>query len=149
MYSDERNIYQTARKAAGITQEHGAELLALSVESVRAYESGSRLPSDDVVVRMMDVYDNQLLGAQHLRSASALGRCIIPELKASDISTAVLKLQKELNDFMKLRDDVLDITCDGLIDATESERWQRVLQELDEVAQAIMIVKFAKGASDG
>ena len=44
------NIYQTARKAAGLTQEAAAERLAVSDTSIRAYESGERLPGDDVEI---------------------------------------------------------------------------------------------------
>ena len=43
MQNGSSNIYQTARKAAGLTQEAAAERLALSVESLRAYETGDRL----------------------------------------------------------------------------------------------------------
>ena len=42
MSGESRNIYQTARKAAGLTQEAAAEQLAVSVESLRAYENGYR-----------------------------------------------------------------------------------------------------------
>ena len=37
MPRDNGNIYQAARKAAGLTQEAAAERLAVSVESMRAY----------------------------------------------------------------------------------------------------------------
>lgn len=37
MPEESMNIYKTARRAAGITQEAAAEQLGISVESVRAY----------------------------------------------------------------------------------------------------------------
>ena len=46
------NIYKAARRAAGFTQEHAAELLGVSVRSVADYETGQRLPPNDVVDRM-------------------------------------------------------------------------------------------------
>lgn len=57
MARDGGNIYQTARKAAGLTQEAAAERLAVSDTSIRAYESGERLPGDDIVARMCAVYN--------------------------------------------------------------------------------------------
>ena len=39
-----RNIYKTARLAAGLTQERWAEVLGISTESVRLYETGRGLP---------------------------------------------------------------------------------------------------------
>ena len=72
MPKDGGNIYQTARKAAGLTQEAAAERLAVSDTSIRAYESGERLPGDDIVARMCAVYNVQYLGLQHLQLKSAL-----------------------------------------------------------------------------
>ena len=45
MPEESMNIYKTARRAAGITQEAAAEQLGISVESVRAYETGLRIPT--------------------------------------------------------------------------------------------------------
>ena len=66
------NIYQTARKSAGLTQEAAAERLAVSLTSLRAYEGGERVPAGDVVARMCLVYDTQFLGVQHLQAFGAL-----------------------------------------------------------------------------
>ena len=41
-----KNIYQAAREAAGMTQERAAELIGLSVESIRSYETEKRIPAD-------------------------------------------------------------------------------------------------------
>lgn len=138
------NIYQTARRAAGITQERAAELLGISVESVRSYESGARIPPDDAVVRMADVYCTQFLAYQHLRASAEIARTYMPEVEAGDLATAILKLQKEVNDFLKCREDLLDITCDGIISEDERPRWEQILKELDDINAAIMALKFAK-----
>ena len=45
MQDNSRNIYQTARKSAGLTQEAAAERLAVSLTSLRAYEGGERVPA--------------------------------------------------------------------------------------------------------
>lgn len=50
-----RNIYQDARRTAGMTQERWAEALGLSVEAVRQYETDRCLPSDGVVARMAEL----------------------------------------------------------------------------------------------
>ncbi len=55
MHTDSRNDYKTARKFSGMTQERWAEAIGCSVESVRSYESGTRIPSDDIVVSMCEI----------------------------------------------------------------------------------------------
>ena len=56
MPEEYRNIYKICRKSAGFTQEAAAERLGISVESLRAYETGQRVPPDEVVETMSDLY---------------------------------------------------------------------------------------------
>ncbi len=39
-----QNIYKTGRLCTSLTQESAAERIGVSVESLRAYESGRRIP---------------------------------------------------------------------------------------------------------
>lgn len=94
-----RNIYAAARNAAGLTQERAAECLAISVRSLADYESGVRLPSEEVAVQMVDVYHAQYLAYQHLRARSDLGRRLIPEVAADKLPQAVLELIDKIYDF--------------------------------------------------
>lgn len=61
MPEETRNIYKTCRKAAGLTQEAAAERLGISVESLRAYETGQRVPPDEVAEAMSDLYNTLYL----------------------------------------------------------------------------------------
>ena len=66
------NKYKTARQAAGLTQERWAEVLGISVESVRLYESGRGLPSDEVVAQMAEVAVMPVLAYWHIKNKSAV-----------------------------------------------------------------------------
>ena len=48
MLLNSANRYARYRRAAGITQERAAELIGCSVESIKAYETGIRLPPEYV-----------------------------------------------------------------------------------------------------
>lgn len=67
-----RNIYKTARLTAGLTQERWAETLNISVESVRLYERGLGLPSDEVVARMVEVAVLRCSATGTLKTRAAL-----------------------------------------------------------------------------
>ena len=67
MPDETRNIYKTCRKAAELTQEAAAERLGISVESLRAYETGQRVPPDEVVADMFGLYNTLHLIVQHVR----------------------------------------------------------------------------------
>lgn len=73
-----QNIYKAARRAAGLTQVAAAMRLYLSVETIRAYETGKRIPPNDIVELMVICYDAQYLAYQHLREHNALAHRIVP-----------------------------------------------------------------------
>lgn len=141
---ENRNIYQIARESSGITQEKAAELLDISVESIRAYEGFKRIPPNKVVVKMIEIYDSRFLAYQHIKNNSEDLQHYIPNINIKDLPTAILRLQKEVTDFIKVRDELVDITCDGIIDESERTRYNKILKELDDVVEAIMSLKFAK-----
>ncbi len=140
------NIYASARKAKGLTQERAAELIGISVESIRAYEAEARSPSDETALRMADVYVTQHLAYQHLQR-SVLGKTILPEIEKRDVPSAILRLLKEVNDLIKLRDELIEIGSDGVIDDDERVRWEIIMKELADVEKAAAEVKYSEGAS--
>ncbi|WP_283124254.1 helix-turn-helix transcriptional regulator [Angelakisella massiliensis] len=144
MSENYRNIYQTARECAGYTQENAAGRLGLSVESIRAYEGGKRIPPDHVVLRMIEVYSTPYLAYQHLVNSADVARSVLPVVTIRDLPTAILRLQKEVNDFLNCREELISITCDGVITEEERPRFDRILKEMEDVVSAILSVKFAK-----
>lgn len=138
----QNNIYQSARESAGFTQEKAAEHLDLSVESLRSYEVDRRTPSNKIVAKMVDIYANKYLAYQHLKNTE-LGEAI-PNINLTNLPMAVLKMQKEINDFLKCREDLIEITCDGVISEDEKERWDEIMKEMNDVMNAMMSIKFAE-----
>ena len=67
MPEEHMNIYKAARRESGYTQEAAAEVIAVSGESIRAYENGYRTPPNDIVERMAHYYHAPQLIYQHLQ----------------------------------------------------------------------------------
>ena len=138
-----RNIYQNARESSGFTQEKAAELIGVSVESVRAYETGRRIPPTHIVVNMVDVYGKQYLAYQHLRNADDIASLYLPSIDVANMSAAVLKLLKEVADFVGKEQELIEITCDGIIDEDERPRFDKIMNELNDIVQAYFSLKFS------
>ena len=66
MAVDCQNIYKNARKSAGMTQEKAAQLLNVSVDSLRDYEQSQRPVPSDVASAMCDVYQAPYLAVLYL-----------------------------------------------------------------------------------
>lgn len=144
MVQEYRNIYQIARESKGLTQEKASELMDISVDSLRAYEGGRRVPPDRIVINMIEIYDTQYLAYQHLKTSAEVGQKYLPNIEIKELPIAILRLQKEVTDFIKCKDLMIEITCDGIIDENERPEWDLIMKELDDVVEAIMALKFAK-----
>ena len=138
MQNDCANIYQTARKVAGLTQERAAELLGLSPRSLADYEAGLRLPPNDVADRMVTVYNSQLLAVQHLRNSTQLARDLLPDVQTMILPEAVLTLIDAVYAFAddKLDRELIDIARDGVISENERERFDHVVERIRAIAAA-------------
>lgn len=140
MPEEYRNIYKTARRAAGFTQEAAAEQLGISVESVRAYETGQRIPPNDVVEQMVICYNAQRLAYQHLHETNALAAHVIPAVQQRSLMESAVRLYNRLNRFSSRHsvDRLLEIAEDGQIDEQERAEFDDIVAELRALVQCGM-----------
>lgn len=149
--SDVRNVCRIARKTAGMTQERWAEALDVSTDAVSQYEAGRILPSDDVVLRMIEVSGHSAIGYWHLLNKSRVAREMLPEADALPLSQAVIRLLLEIREFdQKHRaDELMRIAADGLVDASERPVFDEIVNELREVIRAAMQIQISQQEVDG
>ena len=135
-----QSIYKTAREFAGITQERAAAALNLSVRSLAAYETGERIPHDDIVVHMVDLYNYQQLAVQHMRANSELARRIIPELKDRSLIEAAVRFSNSLRRMDRLdgAEHLLEIGEDNQIDDRERDDYNEIALEVQKLIQSAM-----------
>ena len=145
----EKNIYKTARMKAGKTQEAAAEALGISVESIKAYESYSRIPPSHVVDGMCIIYDAIYLAYQHNHIASGEVK-VVPEVEVLDLPRAALKLINRVLEFAEKRQDktLMKIAEDGVIDETERPVFDAIVSDLDDLIRAAMEVKISQESRD-
>ncbi|EGT4786338.1 XRE family transcriptional regulator [Clostridioides difficile] len=139
-----QNVYQKARENTYLTQEKASELLDISVESLRAYENDKRIPPNTVVSKMVSIYNNNLLGYEHVRRTTEAGVMFLPKLEMKSLSSITLKLHKEIKDYLKKEDDFIDIVEDDVIDEDEEEAWNDVMEKLEGIYEAILKLKLSR-----
>lgn len=140
-----KNIYQAAREAAGMTQERAAELIGLSVESIRSYESEKRIPADETVIKMAEIYGGaNYLAYQHLKHKSMIGNVILPDVTEIPLSQAALQMINEMNDFIQCEPEIIRITMDGIIDTNEELSWIDIIQKCQRLCKAVLTLQYAR-----
>lgn len=145
MAVDCQNIYKNARKSAGMTQEKAAQLLNVSVDSLRDYEQSQRLVPSDVASAMCDVYQAPYLAVQHLRRSSELGKRVVPEIQLKDLPEAVLSVLAAVQRFIVKRDAMIEIVADGKIEEDEQAEWDEILDRTNNLFVAMANMRFSKG----
>ena len=149
MPEEYRNIYKTCRKSAGLTQEAAAERLGISVESLRAYETGQRIPPTEIVELMVIIYNAQHLAYQHLRETNALYSSVVPEIRPRSVLEASAKLTNRIFSFAESHADrrLLRIAEDNVIDAAERPEFDAILEDLQEIVEAALELRCARESS--
>ena len=137
------SIYQRARKDACLTQEQAAELLSVSVETVKAWEQRQRVPRPEDVARMQAAYGTPWLGLEYTRATCGqLG--VLPELRLQGLPTAVLRL---INRATALADDfrrLMEIAEDGRIDEWEAPEFEPISENIQRAIAAGFEVLYAE-----
>ena len=137
------NLYQRARLSTGMSQERAAELLGLSVESLKQYEGGKTVPKDETVAKMVEVYSCPWLALEHAQATDTLG--VMPEVTPRPLPMASIALRNRLQDATGRLDALLRIAEDGVIDETERPEFDRIVSKLDEIIQSALAVAYNKG----
>lgn len=145
MQSDYRNIYQDARRTAGLTQERWAELLGISVDAVRQYETDRILPSDEVVLRMAEAAGQQIICYWHLIHKSRVAASLLPELDRKRLPEAVLSLLVAVRNFQDggMR-ELTRIAADGKISPEEQADYMTAMEQLQSVVREALHLQFAE-----
>ena len=140
MSEEHRNIYKICRKVAGFTQEAAAERLDISVESIRAYETGQRIPSNEVVEGMSILYNDLRLPFKHLRETNALYGRIVPQVDERSLMEAALRIHNRLSRIEQhgSLDRLLEIAEDNIIDDAERPEFMAIVAELREIVRGAL-----------
>jgi transcriptional regulator with XRE-family HTH domain len=139
-----KNIYKLARENAGLTRENAGGMLHVATRTLAGYEGGEVIPPSDVVCRMCEMYGATWLGYMHLQKSNPVGQKYLPEIDFSSLSISVLRLQKEMADVSQISPDMIEVACDGRIEHKEKSTWQKVTNELKQMAGAAFSVIFSE-----
>lgn len=147
MERESRNIYKIARQNTPYSQERWAELVGVSVESIRNYEAGKQIPGDEVVTAMCEICGLTQLSYWHLRHKSQLAAEILPEVETVPLPQAVCSLLCSIREFVNKERDarLLDMAADGKIDEMERQEFDDIVKELRRIVKAAMQLWYAEG----
>ncbi len=120
------------RTQAGYSQEVLAEKLNVSRQAISKWELGTTLPETDRLISISTLFsvsiDSLLIDSIDLNTNDSMER-------------VVLKFLSTARDMDELSKQLVDITCDGVIDAKERMQVEKIIDTLDSVAMLIDEIK--------
>lgn len=138
------NIYCQCRKRAAQyndrlnSREGAAEMLGVSPSTIADYELGTTkvIPVDKVVL-MADIYNAPELENHYCRNECPIGRDLPVEVEP--IERITVKIMKHLSPerLEMLKNRLIDIAEDGIIDDTEKPELEKVLSEIDQMTEVL------------
>lgn len=149
--NENNNVYFKARKKAAAynerlySREGAAELLGISASTLADYELGNTkvIPVDKVVL-MADLYNTpELITGYCMRECPVHGFLPLATEEKS-IQGIALRLLKGFNEeeLKHMKDDLIEITHDGIISSDEVPKLKEILKKLDKMAEIISEMKI-------
>lgn len=150
--NENTNVYFKARKKAAeynerlYSREGAAELLGISVSTLADYELGNtKVVPVDKVVLMSDLYNApELITGYCMRECPVHGFLPLATEEKS-IQGIALRLLKGFNEdeLKAMREDLIEITEDGVISCEEIPKLKQILDRLEKMAEIISEMKIA------
>ena len=135
-------MFKDARKQAGLSINVAALELHIGPRTLVNYENSHTTIPPEAVLNMADVYDQPVLVARFCAEQCPIGQVYAHSPKEKCLTENILTLLKELNDIKNDKNRIIEIASDGIIDRDEKHCWDRIMKNLDELAQVIDQIKW-------
>lgn len=140
----QNNPYYIARMAAAervdsfASREGAADLLGIERTRLARIELDTITPYPDEVRVMADIYNAPELMGYYCSQHCQIGRCmteVLPSVQAKSLEQLAVQAAIALRSAESIRDGLLDIAADGVIDTNERPTFERLLSQLGQIAQ--------------
>jgi len=149
---ENKNLYQLSRENACLTRESAAELLKfISADRIEKIESEKSFPHPDEILAMSNCYKNPSLCNYYCSHECPIGQEYVPEVKFKELSQITLEMLASLNTLDKEKNRLIEITVDGIISDDEMKDFEKIQEQLSQIAMAIDSLQLwvQKAIADG
>lgn len=114
--------------------------MSTNLRSLSAFEMNRKIPKDDIVCRMIEVYNAPWLAWQHLSIANKVGLKYLPRLEDKGLAQYALLLQKEVEDMVRTQSQRENVVAAAQDQATEHPLWKISGEDLTGLIRALMVM---------
>ena len=142
------NVFYQARMAAATwndklkSREGAAEITGIDRTRLAYIELETINPHPDEVLILADAYNAPELYNHFCANVCTLGRCTIRPVELQALEKTTLQLLLSFQNIPVLKDQLIQIAADGVIDKTEESQMKQILKQLDDAAAQIDTLKL-------
>lgn len=138
------NPYYIARLSAAVcndalsSREGAADVTGIERTRLARLELGTITPHPDEVRVLADAYNTPELMDYYCAHDCQIGRCmggLLPAAQSSSIEQLAVQAAIALRNAENIRESLLDISADGIIDAGERVELEHLLAQLGQISQ--------------
>jgi hypothetical protein len=153
---ENKNIYQQAREAAGLTRAAAsAESGFLSESVIEKIEYGEKKPDPEEVVALAQAYKRMDLCNLYCARECAIGARNVREISVRNLPDIVIGMLDSLNHLEQEKNRLIEITVDGQVSEDELKDFARIRQLTDRLSMMTDALRLwveqniAEGRVDG
>ncbi len=140
---ENKTVYQLSRERAGFTREAAAERLGFMTPArIEKIESERSAPHPEEVLAMAEAYADPLLRNAYCTQECPIGRKYVPRAEEKSLSQITLEMVVTLNELMRDRDRLMEITVDGAVTEDEERDFRSIRDNLERMSGAIESLKL-------
>lgn len=128
------SIYRRCRNELGWSREHAAAELGMSDDKLERIENGKQVPNPQDVLIMSRVYRVPHLCNYYCHNACEIGGKYVPEVPDRELPDIILRLLNSVYEAEDIRELLIRITADGVIDDGEIEHMVSVQDTLEQLS---------------
>lgn len=139
-----KNVWQLAREACGLTREEAcARLGAISLSRLERieYDQLKSVAPEDVVL-MAEHYHAPQLRNHYCAHCCPIGSGRVGEIASRPVSETALGILDTINELSRLKDRMIAILADGRIDPGEEGDFDEIRSRLDRMNELIGSLKL-------
>ncbi|TCX51979.1 MULTISPECIES: helix-turn-helix transcriptional regulator [unclassified Dehalobacter] len=135
------SVYYLARIEAAAcndklnSREGAAEIIGIDRTRLARIELGSLDPYPEEVMLMADAYNAPELGNHFCSCQCPLGRHTVPQIELAELDRLTLQVLSAFQRVTTIKDTLLDIASDGVIEDKERPQLDQVLGALDLISK--------------
>lgn len=124
-------MFRSARNQSGLSREEAAFRLHIGSRTLTNYEHGNTTVPPETAFAMQEVYRDPTITARYCSEYCPIGQVFAHDVpEHNNLCQSVLGLLAEHDDVGKMRDTLIEIASDGVIDEHELADFEKIMDEL-------------------